>query len=732
MVSTRSIALMLAAVAACDAGDSGDGALAPVDAGAPVLDAGPEPVRALYTLRAGTLPFGSVPWPDDAYLDDRGRVAVRDLPTSADPVYADQLTAALSDVDGFGLRPVVYVRFDGAIDGTTLPADPEASLQPEASVFLLDADTSSPTAFERIPIDVRYVAASFELRLRPAFGRSLVPGRRYAAVVTDRLHGENGEPVAPAERFASIRDRPILGTSLERAARARYNPVLQTLALEGLARRRVVALAVFHVQSARGDLDAARALLGDQPMEPPVLTLTKAGPELDLLLGSDLRVGAVGVQANGVPHDQVGFLARGSIKVPSLLAASPTQHGAFGRGLAGQLLIRGEQDVFFSVWLPRAVKMDTPLPLVVFAHDLGGERSDAAPLGNVLAGAGFAVIAADAPFHGLRAGSGDVRSRFTGEARADGFGDAPGDFAGVRDQQGEVVALHPYYYRDAVRQAAVDTMALLRVIRSEAFAKALAALAPELSGLSLDTGHVGYVGIGLGADVGAIVAPFEPDMSALVLAFGGGTGIDGWFASPEQSELAGALLTQLGRPDAVNGGDDPPVLWPDVEVFRTVTDRASPFAYSALLRKLPRNALLLLARDDENVANETTEALASALGAVVTGGEPRHEPALQSRPLEPGASLSANFPAEGGDVTRALFIAEPAAHNALLLEQGTQRYAHPLTPPFARLDDVVVLANPTQSLSDQIGFWFGSVRTCAPTNNVKSPCAATLQRPQAR
>ncbi|HMI90993.1 MAG TPA: hypothetical protein VK509_06495, partial [Polyangiales bacterium] len=255
--------------------------------------------------------------------------------------------------------------------------------------------------------------------------------------------------------------------------------------------------------------------------------------------------------------------------------------------------------------------------------------------------------------------------------------------------------------------------------------------APELSGLRFDTAQVGYVGVGLGADVGAIVAPFEPEVSAFVLAFGAGTGVDGWFASPEQSALGDALLARLGRAGAVNDDADPPALWPDVDVFRTLSDRASPFAYAGLLRRAPANALLLLARDDENVANEATEALAHALGAVVVGGEPRHELKLQAVPLNPGEPLSANFAAEGGDVTRALLIAEPATHRALMLAQDAQRFEHPVARPFEPLDAEISVANPIEALIAQIAFWFSSVRAC-PTANAKLPCAASLQAPQAR
>ena len=716
--------LVLAAAAGCaDAGREPPSAKPP-----PIADAGSAGVRSLYALDKAPLAYGSVPWPDDAYLDDQGRVSTVAVPTLADRAYREQLASALHDLDGFGVRPVVYLRFDGALDPATLPADPDASLKENASVFLLDADTSSPNAFERIPIDVRYAADAFELRLRPAYGRALVPGRRYAAVVTNRVNDADGEPVGTAAGFAAIRDQATLDNAVERAARGRCNPVLETLASEGVARERVVSMAVFHVQNVRGDLDEARALLEKRPLMLSTLSVTAAGPDLDTLLNVPPS-GALGLD-DGAPHDHVGFLARGSVTVPNFLAADPAEHGSFGRGQAGQLLIRGEQDVFFSLWLPRGVSAGASLPVVVIAHDLARERSDAAALADALAGAGFAVFAADAPFHGLRSGSADMSSRFTGEMRSDGFGDAPGDFIGARDNQGELTALHPFYYRDAMRQAAVDTMALFKVIREGDFSE-LAKSSPGLARVTFDGAHIGYVGVGLGADVGALVAPFEPNVVGFVLAFGGDAGVDGWLASPARASLASALLRRLGHADAADApedADDPRALWADVDVFRTLTDRASPFAYAGLLRRSQANALLLLARDDEVVGNQSTEALAYALGAVMVGGEPRHELALSTAELQPGGTLSANFPVEGGDVTRALFVADPATHNALQLEHDTQRYQHPLSEPRVPLEQEAPVANPIATLAVQIGFWFGSVRACMPGNG-KVPCAASLQAP---
>ena len=108
-----------------------------------LADAGVPVVRPIFEPGALPLRFGDVPWPDDAYRDAAGRVQVRDLPTQGDAALATALAEGMADLDGFGVRPTIYFRFDGALDPASLPASPDATLGTDASVFLMDADTGS-------------------------------------------------------------------------------------------------------------------------------------------------------------------------------------------------------------------------------------------------------------------------------------------------------------------------------------------------------------------------------------------------------------------------------------------------------------------------------------------------------------------------------------------------------------------------------------------------------------
>ena len=230
--------------------------------------------------------FGDVPWPDDAYVDGSGKVRVRDVPSKA-AEFSDVLASSMADLDGFGVRPTIYVRFDGAIDPRSLPAFPEDSLESNASVFLVDADTSSPRAFERIPIDVGYESELREVRFRPAYQRGLTPGRVYAAVVTRSVRDAAGTPIDGAKRFVALRDAVVAPSDpLERAARARYAPLIEALARRGVTRSQVAALAVFRVQTVGAELTDVMATLSSTPNETPSITESFAVDQLDELLGT--------------------------------------------------------------------------------------------------------------------------------------------------------------------------------------------------------------------------------------------------------------------------------------------------------------------------------------------------------------------------------------------------------------------------------------------------------------
>ena len=336
-----------------------------------------------------------------------------------------------------------------------------------------------------------------EVRFRPAYHRGLTPGRVYAAVVTRAVRDTEGDRSRGPDRFVELRDAVAApADALERAARARYVPLIEALFAPRGPRSQVAALAVFRVQTLDADLSDVRATLSKtrrrrrSPNPTPSINSTNCSgtPPLD----------AAGLD-DGAPHDHIGFLVHGRFTSPNLLSTKAAVHGAFERSASGELRIKRQDEVPFTLVLPRAIGTGTPMPIVVVQHDWLGDRSDALAIANVLAASGYAVFSADAPFHGLRSGLGDHTRRFTEAEAPDGFGDAPGDFAGEEEHEGDLQPLHPFYYRDAVRQGVVDLMQLVKLLR-EGDWSALAAIDPALEALEFDTRRIGFVGIGLGGD----------------------------------------------------------------------------------------------------------------------------------------------------------------------------------------------------------------------------------------
>ena len=141
--------------------------------------------HVVFSPGTGPIDFAAVPFPDDLYVTG-GHVQIGRMPSEDDgrPEMIATEREAFLDLDGFGTSAPVFFRIDGDLDPTSLPATPAASLQMDASVFLLDVESASPTALSRVPVEVHWDAASRLLAVRPYNGHALHEGRTYAAVVT--------------------------------------------------------------------------------------------------------------------------------------------------------------------------------------------------------------------------------------------------------------------------------------------------------------------------------------------------------------------------------------------------------------------------------------------------------------------------------------------------------------------------------------------------------------------
>lgn len=652
------------------------------DAGIP-----PAGVQPRFEPAADPMDFGAIPFPDDLYLDEDGRIALGRLPSEDEAFegFADTLRETLRDLDGFSATAPIFFYFPpDSLDASSLPDAPTASTREDSSVFVLDADTGSPTAFTRVPVRVSWNPELGQLALRPYEGHPLVPGRRYAAVVTTRVRDTSGEPIGPAEAFGAIRDAPMRpGDPVQAEAYDHYTPVLSSLASNGIPRETIAALAVFTVQTVAPDLADARALVWDA--EPQTVILDDAisgGEALDMLLGIPMT-DAIGLDVpGGVVHRRIGWLIQGRFESPWLISDAAGVHGRFRRDDAGALISTRAEQVPFTLTLPASAA--GPVPVVVFQHGLGSERSSMLAVADVLARSGYAVLAIDIPFHGMRASVSDpdVRHNYGGGDGPDGFGDVTGqqiylDYLGVVDTDGALDAFHPNYVRDALRQSVVDLMGAVRVIR-EGDWSALRSL-PGLESLDFADEPLAFIGVSLGGIVGTVLVATEPEIGAAVLNVTGGDLTRLTERSPTFGPLfLPILLPRLGvDPAAIDPRVYPASFHPEVAIYQTLLDRGDSMAFAPILATQNRHLLLQMAVDDEVVPNSATEALARACGAPIVDAEPSFtDLALAEAPL------SENVERDALRLTRGLYTYEPATHGLLSHRDGEQRWVHPPLPPF--------------------------------------------------
>lgn len=685
-----------------------DGPAAVSDGGLPEARVSPR-----FELAADPIDFGAIPFPDDLYLDEGGRIALGAIPSEALAIaetFPSAIREALGELSGFSTVAPIYFYFPPhSLDPGSLPATPAESAREDSPVFLLDIDSASPTQFRRVPVLTHWNAELGQLALRPHDGHVLVPGRRYAAVVTNGVRDDQGAPIGASARFRAIRDaatRPA--DPLDAEAHDRYAPVLSSLRGGGIPVESVAGLAVFTVQPIAPGLQDARAIVREGDAPAVALDAVLGGAELDALLGTPELPNASGIDVpGGVAHRHIAWLVQGRFPSPSLLSETEGVHGSFSREPGGRLAVKRTEDVPFTLTLPSGGL--SSLRVVVFQHGLGAERSEMLAIADALAMAGWATVAIDIPFHGMRALGDvvDVAHRFGEGEGPDGFGDRRGtdvnlEFLGVFDGEGPLVPFHPFYVRDVLRQSAVDLMMLVRVLREGDWSSLHATSA--LSTVAFADEPLAFVGVSLGGIIGTIFVASEPEVGAAVLNVTGGDLSRLVENSAAFSDLFLTLLFPRLGVESVDPAVYPASFHPELALFQTLLDAGDSMSFAPALAAGKVELLLQMAEHDEAVPNRATEALARAVEAAIVGADPTHTDLVRL-----DAPVTGNVEVPAGRVTRGLYRFSPATHGLLSSRRGAHGFAHPVEPPFVEIDPVPV-ENPVDAAVEQLVHFLESWR----------------------
>lgn len=242
-----------------------------------------------------------------------------------------------------------------------------------------------------------------------------------------------------------------------------------------------------------------------------------------------------------------------------------------------------------TLWLP-GDGTGGPFPTVIHGHGLGGDRYEAQGDMATLAPDGFAVVAIDAPFHGDHPGAPD------------------GDLLPVLEFFGidiDSMSMDVRALRDNFRLGAWEKLQLAGALR--------AGFDADGDGQDdVDGDRLAYSGHSLGGVMGPQFLAQDPGLGTAYLSVPGGR----VSAIVQRSQTFAPLVALMQPPGATPGDLDR--FFP---LLQAAIERADPLNWAPSVLDGHRDVLVQQVIDDDIIPNDTTRALARALGVQLVGPE---------------------------------------------------------------------------------------------------------------
>ena len=453
----RKLAALAVVLAAC--GDNSSGATALFD-----------------VTTTSSKDFYNLPFPNDLRRHDDGTLDLSQFPTNS-PI-ADQYRMVAETLDGFALNAAMSTRFDAALDPASLP-DPAASVQPGASVYLIDVDKRSPKYGMRMPIiahfreDGTQTIGPDRLVVRPYPGFSLDEGTTYALVITRRVHAVGGGAVVPSDDMVEVLSGASGAREAITAARTVYAPLLAWLDEPGDDERADVAsAAVFTTEHATFVGPALRQGVFSTP----------APTSSDVMFADQSTNFSVWLGTYTAPNFQTGT------------PPYTTTGGEIQIGSDGAAIVQRVEPMRFALTVPNGPTPATGWPICIYQHGTGGDWMSFIQdfTADRLGAQGIAVISTDQVLHGPRNPTADPAVSFFNIA-------------------------NPYAGRDNALQGAADAWSQLRL----ALGLSIADTANSRT-ITFDPARVMFFGHSQGGLTGPAFIAFEPSLRGAVLSGTGG------------------------------------------------------------------------------------------------------------------------------------------------------------------------------------------------------------------
>lgn len=565
--------------------------------------------EALFDPAAGVIPF-----PNEVLIDQTtGRV---NLPISpSDPEGVQAIIAGLNTLDGFSTTGPVATSFALPLDGASLKLTKALELPKDASLTdfiaelgnklksssigvadITEVDSSNPLTLTSLTVytDLDIEATSdARLVLRPKPGRPLPPNRRFMVVIFDSVKSASPVSIHVSPTFYLARTPyPLVNAEgksnipqvlsdsdaaqLE-ALRQAYKPIFDAMELLGIKRERVLLFFTFRTLSTYQELNE---IVNNTDLPAPTASGSKLLPVSDSavksLFGTD-------------PSDKIGLVCIDCVLNAKVLLSPPDMSdkenvklGHFAFDKKGNPLWH-EGKIPFLLLLPDGEPPQEGFPVVLFQHGLENSKTQVTKIANDLAGAGFAVVAPDAPYHG----SHPIRL----PSAKDGSGFFSADVFAVRDN---------------LREMAIEQRQFTMFLKESAnqWLENKMGLMPD----TLDTTHIRYLGVSLGGIAGAVSAAVNKELARVALVVAGGHLIK-IFTDTENVSFQAPLIQALAALGIAPGSAE---FEQFVNMAQWALDQADPVNYAQLAEG--SRFLLVEALGDEFIPNSTTEELRIALG----------------------------------------------------------------------------------------------------------------------
>lgn len=506
--------------------------------------------------------FFDHPFPSDLRRDAKGAVVFKGFPNPPSlPLLSNYVTESEGLLKGFSPAAAAALRFDGAIDPASLPADPTATLANDASVQIVDVDPASPERGHRHLAQIHWQEAegvywpSNTLAVMPMLGRPLRAKTRYAIAVTNKVRAKSGAPIATSSDLEEVLDRKP-ATDRTRATHDLFAPAVRELASAGIAASDIVHLTVFTTDDPTEETFAAMDDVASSVPAPTAKDWQKKDQTADLVVYE----GSYGPS----PNYQAGTI--------------PFRKPADGGGFVienGKPKLQSTFDLRFALAVPNAQTCPPPAggyPIVLYSHGTGGDYRSFIGDGTAQAAAKkcLATMGIDQIFHGTRPG-------------------APAE----NDPQRETTIQLLFFNLDNIlaartsnRQSAIDVVQQARLF-TDTHVKVPAATSATGVEIGFDATKVMFFGHSQGGLNGPLFLAGSDLARGGVLSGAGSDLALNLLEKTKPVDVAAAfrILVGLGDRDVATELD---IFHPVMTLVQSIVDAADPLSYGAFIARAPR------------------------------------------------------------------------------------------------------------------------------------------------